>query len=186
MLSRPLDHNMVSAKKQGASAKTVKVANVEEISNIRKRRVRKPTKKVGLPLVEQEGNAANVGESEQINPVLEVTYLSELEELRQISKLQAEEIQCRKDQVLMLQRELSRNSNIRFHSHDPKTKSNSEAEESDCGALDRTIRATVQAARAATMPIINEPLSYRMKIEKFKGGVDEDYDVWRSQEISTE
>ena len=54
---------MVSAKKQGASGKPVKGASVEKNSSIRKRPGRKTTKKVGLPLMEKEGNAANIGET---------------------------------------------------------------------------------------------------------------------------
>ena len=138
---------MVSAKKQGASAKPVNGASVGNNSSIRKKPVRKTTKKVGLPEVEQAGNE-DINPVVEINPIMEVSYRSELDELRQRSRLL-------EDQVVKLQTELSGNSNRPLR-----------------------IRAPEQATMSAIMPTSNEPLGYRMKIEKFKGGADEDYDVW--------
>ena len=141
---------MVSAKKQAASAKPVKGAIVEKNISIRKRPGRKTKKNVGLPLLEQEGSIDNsvIRDGDEVIPAVEVTYLSELDELRKRSKLL-------QDQVIKLQTELSGNSNRPLR-----------------------IRAPEQATMSAIMPTSNEPLGYRMKIEKFKGGADEDYDVW--------
>ena len=179
-------NNMVSAKKQGASKKSVSLPNAKT-SVIRKRPGRKPAKQVGL--LEKNDNLKSMttsNENGSDSNKSDGDREREMEKLRHEIKLLTEENQSIKAQQEQLHKPSEFNTSTNNRSITPSNLGPVEQPE----VLDLTLPRDYSLARARTPVRFAEPpvslditsnkgpYGHRVKVEKFKGSADEDYDVW--------
>ena len=155
-----LDYNMVSAKTNVVSTNQVEVRNKD--GSIRKTRSRAPNKQVS-------------NESSREEPVVKDVICEQVNTNKEIhtpNKRQEQELVELRLKMDLISKEMKRLTEKEVVVGKPNV-----IYEDDSDQEQAVVNTTTTKGKNKKVND-SEPLGYRMRLEKFKGGVDENYDAW--------